>query len=214
MKSRLVKFNKVVLLLTISDVFTWGPLVVISALSGLYLSNRFGTDTVEFVGIGTGIYFITRGIFQIPTGSFTDKIKRDRDEIIILATGSFLSGLPYLLYPVITQPWQYFVLQFVFGLGISLNVVTWRKLFALNITEGMEGKEYAIYDSVLSISTAVISVILGIIANINDTYFSAVMIVSGIIMMSASIWGLFIFKIPNRKSQYHTVGEKMPRDIE
>jgi MFS family permease len=201
MKKMFVKLNKVTLLLTLSDVFTWGSFVVISSLSGIYLSNKLGENTVEFVGIGTAIYFITRGVFQIPIGIFTDKLQKDRDEIITLAIGSILAGIPYLFYPVITQPWHYFVLQFVFGLGISLNVVNWRKLFALNIREGMEGKEYAFYDAVLSTSTAIISIILGIVANIGDKYFDLVMIIAGITMMLASVWILMITLIRDRKSK-------------
>jgi len=193
--------NKVVMLLTLSDVFTWGAFVVISALSGIYLSDKLGSNTVQFVGIGTAIYFIARGIFQIPIGNLTDKLKKDHDEILILAIGVILMGFPYLLYPLITQAWQYFALQFVFGFGVSLNVVNWRKLFALNIREGMEGKEYAMYDCILSVSTAVISVILGIVANINDKYFDMVMISSGITIMLASVWVLLIKKISNRQSK-------------
>jgi MFS family permease len=175
--------------------------VVISALSGIYLADKLGRNTVEFVGIGTGIYFITRGIFQIPVGIVTDKLQRDKDEINLLAIGSLLAGVPYLFYPIVTQPWHYFFLQFIFGLGISLNVVNWRKLFALNIREGMEGKEYALYDAVLSTSTAVISVIFGVIANIGDKYFDIVMTVAGISMMLASVWILLIARVKNRKSK-------------
>ena len=201
MKKWLVRLNKVTLLLTLSDIFTWGSFVVISALSGIYLAGKLGQDTVEFVGIGTGIYFITRAVFQIPIGILTDRLNKDKDEIIILAIGSILAGTPYLFYPHITEPWHYFLLQFVFGFGISLNVVNWRKLFALNIREGMEGKEYAFYDSALSTSTAIISILLGIVANISDKYFDMVMTLSGIVMMLASVWILLISKVQTRKSR-------------
>ncbi|MFA6754866.1 MAG: hypothetical protein WCR68_03510, partial [Candidatus Dojkabacteria bacterium] len=113
MKKWLVRLNKVTLLLTLSDIFTWGSFVVISALSGIYLAGKLGQDTVEFVGIGTGIYFITRAVFQIPIGILTDRLNKDKDEIIILAIGSILAGTPYLFYPHITEPWHYFLLQFV-----------------------------------------------------------------------------------------------------
>ena len=201
MKNTKTKMNKVTLLLTLSDVFTWGAFVVISSLSGIYLSDKLGADTVQFVGIGTAIYFLTRGIFQIPIGNLTDRLKKDNDEILILTIGIILMGFPYMLYPLITQAWQYFVLQFVFGFGVSLNIVNWRKLFALNIREGMEGKEYAMYDFILSVATAVISVILGVVANISDIYFDIVMIASGVTIMLASIWVLSIKKVSNRKSK-------------
>ena len=197
---RIKNFNRVVLFLTIADVFTWGPFFVLSTLSSIYLAGKLGQDTIGFVGIGTAISFITRAIFQIPTGKFTDKLKKDRDEIWILAVGATLAGLSFVFYPLITQPWHYFLLQFVFGIGISLDVVNWRKLFAINVTKGIEGEEYAIYDTVLSIATAILSIGLGLVANIGDQYFDIVMISAGLLMISASIWILLIFKVKGRLS--------------
>lgn len=200
LRLKIKEFNRVVMLLTLADVFTWGPLFIISALSSIYLAGKLGQDTIGFVGIGTGISYITRGVFQIPVGIFTDRLKKDRDEIIILVIGTILMGLPFLFYPLITAPWHYFLLQFVFGIGISLDVVNWRKLFATNVSKGMEGREYAIYDTILSTATAILAVILGIIANASDQYFDIVMIVAGIMMMLASLWVLLIFKVKHRRS--------------
>lgn len=195
------KFNKVAFLLTLADVFTWGPFFILSSLSGLYLSNKLGQDTIGFIGLGTGISFITRGIFQIPIGRLSDRLKKDRDEILLLTLGAFLAGSSFILYPLISQPWHYYVLQFLFGLGISLDIVNWRKLFAVNVTVGREGEEYAIYDTVLSIFTAILAVVMGLIANLGDQYFNVVMIISGIIMMASSFWALMIFKVKDRKSK-------------
>lgn len=201
MKKTAQKFNKVVLLLTMSDIFSWGPLVIISSLSGIYLAERFGANVASVVGIGTGAYYLTRALFQVPIGALTDKIKKDTDEILILILGVLLMGLPYIFYPLLTAPIQYYFLQFVFGLGVSLNVVNWRKLFALNISEGMEGKQYAIYDTALSVCTAILSAIIGIIANLGDKYFSIVMIASGVTMMLASIWVVLILTVKTRNSR-------------
>lgn len=195
------KFNRVVLYLTLADVFTWGPLFILSAIAGIYLSERLGTNTVGFVGIGTGISYITRAIFQLPIGKLTDKLKNDRDEIYILAFGAALVGLSYALYPTIKEVWHYYILQFVFGLGISLDVVNWRKLFAINVTKGMEGEEYAIYDTVVSTSSAILAVLSGVIANLGDNYFNLVMLGAGIFMMLASVWALMIGKVDGRQSE-------------
>lgn len=61
--------NNTVILLTLADMFTWGPFLIISALSGIYLSQKLGVEAIKFVGIGTSIYFFTRSLFQIPTGT-------------------------------------------------------------------------------------------------------------------------------------------------
>lgn len=203
LRLKIRSFNRVVLFLTLADVFTWAPLFIISALSSIYLADKLGRNTVEFVGIGTGISFITRAVFQLPIGKLTDRLKKDRDEIYLLALGASLAGLSFALYPLIKETWHYFALQFVFGVGISLDVVNWRKLFAINVTEGMEGEEYAIYDTIVSTSTAILAVVSGLIANIGDQYFDFVMSGAGIVMMLAAVWVLMIGKVDKRKSKQH-----------
>jgi len=185
-----------------ADVFAWGPFFIISALSGIYLSNKLGTGSIEFVGIGTAIYFLTRAITQLPIGYITDKIKKDKDEIIILIAGIILMGFPYILYPLISTPMHYYILQFVFGLGVSLNIANWRKLFAMNIDSGREGRQYSFYETIVSLSTVILSVAVGLIANMGDMYFDLVMIASGILMMAGSIWVVLIFKFPKRKTNH------------
>jgi MFS family permease len=201
LKLKIKSFNRVALLLTLADVFTWAPLFIVSALSGIYLSDKLGKNTIEFVGIGMGISYITRAIFQLPVGQLTDKLKNDRDEIYILALGVTLAGLSFTLYPLINETWHYYVLQFLFGLGISLDIVNWRKLFAINVTKGMEGKEYAVYDTSVSTATAIFAVISGIVANLGDQYFDFVMLGAGVLMMMSSIWILKIPQVKERQSK-------------
>ena len=193
-------FNKVILYLTLSDSFVWGPFIIIANLAALYLSPKLGVDTVSFVGIGTGIYFLTRALFQMPIGMLTDKIENDRDEIILLFLGMVLMGIPFLFYPMITEPFQYYVLQFIFGIGVSFNLPNWRKLFALNLDRGKEGFQYGFYETVISLSTAIFSALIGYIANLGDIYFDWAMRGVAILMMLAGVWVLLILSVKNRKS--------------
>lgn len=197
--------NNTVILLTLADIFSWSPVLIISALSGVYLSQKLGVDAVKFVGIGTSIYYFTRSLFQIPMGYVTDKIKGDKDEILLLATGVILMGLPYTLYPNIATPAHYYILQFIFGIGACLNVTNWRKLFATNIDSGIEGTQYAFYETIISLSTAVISLLVGGLANLGEVYFDVVMVVSGILMMLGCVWVLMIHSVKQRKTNINNL---------
>jgi len=193
-------FNKVVILLTLADVFSWGPYFVISTLAGIYLAGKLGANAIEFIGVGTAIYYFTRALTQIPIGYITDKIKKDKDDIYFLIVGIILMGIPYILYPLISSPWHFYVLQLVFGLGASFNLSTWRKLFAMNIDSGREGKQYGFYETIISLSTVILSAVIGLVANLGDMYFDLVMICSGVLMMAGSIWVVLIFKAKKRKT--------------
>lgn len=200
-KKYIKNINKVVIFLTFSDVFAWGSYTIIAALTGLYLANKLGADTIQFVGIGTAIYFLTRSLAQIPLGRITDRYKNDKDEILILFVGVILMGIPFVFYPYISSQYHYFFLQFVFGLGVALNVTNWRKLFALNVDGGREGRQYAMYETIISAFTAVFSVIGGVIANMGIQYFDMVMSFAGVMIMLGSIWIIFIYKYEERKSR-------------
>lgn len=197
--------NNVILYLTLSDTFVWGPFIIIANLASLYLSTRLGADTVSFVGIGTGIYFLTRALFQMPIGMLTDKIKNDKDEIILLFLGIVLMGLPFMFYPIITQPYHYYVLQFIFGIGVSFNLPNWRKLFALNLDSGKEGFQYGFYETIISIATAIFSALIGYVANLGDVYFDWAMRGVAVTMMLAGIWVLLILTVKERKSNNGSV---------
>jgi len=192
--------NRVVGLLTLSDVFTWGGFYVVNSLVGIYLAGKLGENVVEFVGIGTGIYFLTRGLLQIPIGIIADRIKRDRDDIIFLAIGCSLMGLPYIFYPQIEGPAIYFVFQFIFGLGTSMNLVNWRKLFARNIDPGKEGFQYGAYETIMSISTALLTATGGLVAMLSPHYFDLVIVVAGIVMMLGGIVGGLILVVDGRRT--------------
>lgn len=110
-------------------------------------------------------------------------------------------GLSFMLYPLITQPQHYYLLQVLFGIGAALNVTNWRKLFALNIDKGKEGLEYGIYDTAISISVTLFSILIGYIANLGDKYFDTTMSVSGLIIMLSGIWVSLIYTAQKRKSR-------------
>ena len=197
----MLKTNKVIWLLTLSDIFTWGAYFVVNVIAGIYLASKLGVDAIEIIGIGTTIYFFCRAVFQLPIGYLTDKHLHDKDEILLLAGGSFLMGMSFVFYPLINSPWMYFFLQVLFGLGTAMNLNTWRKLFATNLDKDQEGKEYGIYEVVMSMAIAAFSWVAGFAASVSKGSFDSVMIISGVVMMTGSIWAFLIFRVLTRKSQ-------------
>ena len=195
------KLNRAIWLLTVSDIFTWGLYLPLTALTGLYLAQLLNEDTVSMVAVGFGIYYFVRSATQIPIGILVDKIGRDRDDILILMAGNILMGMAFFFYPSIQSAGTFFVLQFFLGLGASMNLVTWRKLFAKNLDLNKEGTSYAVYDTILSASVSVFSLIIGFIANIGPAYFNFIVILVGILIMSSAIWPIMILFVNNRNSK-------------
>lgn len=193
-------FSKTFWLLTFSDVFTWGFYLIIATLSGIYLEGKLGDDIVKIVGIGGAIYYVIRGLLQIPISRVLDKLKSDKDEIVVLSIGCILMGLPFLFYPSITTPGQYYMLQVIFSLGVAMNLNPWRKLFATNLQVGKEAREYAFYDMINSMFIAVSIFFVGQIANINQQYFDLMMMSLGMLVMCGGFWAALVATDNSRRS--------------
>lgn len=190
-----MKLNKVILFLTLSDVFTWGALTVINSFIAIYLANKLGANVLEFIGIGVACLNFFRGFLQIPFGYFLDKTKGQTDEEAFLFLGCFFMGLPFLLYPSIESPYFYYFLQALLGIGAAMNLVSWRKLFATNLSKGKEGLEYGIYETIMSSAMVVFSVVAGFVANISQDFFDLVIVTMGTLMIASGIWSVVIYRI-------------------
>jgi MFS family permease len=185
--------NTVIWLLTVNDIFTWGVFYVVVILIGLYLSLKLDIVATELVGLGTGLMYMTRALVQIPLGILGDRLKSDRDELWFLMIGNVLMGIPVILFTQITAGWQYLALQMLIGVGAAMNIVDWRKLFAKNLDKGREGMEYAIYDSLMSFSIAMLGIFSGAVANISEAYFDLVIGGIGVLIIVSNIWILLIY---------------------
>lgn len=191
------KFNKIILYLTASDIFTWGLMVVISSFTGLYLAEKLNmpeTEVVKFIGVGIALNSFTNGLLQIPLGYLIDKIKGDLDEIWILFFANTIMGIPLLFFPLISSVELYYIFQVIMGVGTAANLITWRKLFAKHVDKDHEGMEYGSYETVMSLSIGIFSIISGSLASVSGEYFDIVMVGMGIIMILSSIWAYMIFR--------------------
>jgi len=193
------KVNKIVWFLTLSDIFTWGVYTIISGFIGLYISKKIGSNVEIVLGIGIGLFYLAKGIFQIPIGIITDKIKKDKDDILFLLIGNLMMGLPYLYFPSITNSFEYYILQFIIGTGAAMNLVNWRKIFAKNLSVGNEGLEYGLYDTIMSFSMIFLSVLAGVVSNLSDSHFDLIVVIVGIFMISSTFWVFLLYKEPRKQ---------------
>ena len=128
-----------------------------------------------------------RAIFQVPIGYMVDKTKQDFDEIWSLGVGCVLIGLSFVVFPFTTTAVEYYLLMGLAGIGASFNLIGWRKLFAKNLDKDKEGREYALYETVMSLCTAVFSLIGGEFSSISHDIFRGFFLVVGLITIIGGI---------------------------
>jgi MFS family permease len=192
--------NKVIYLLTLCDIFVWGPWFVATPVLALFLSSKFGVNTVEYIGLGTAFYYLARGLLQMPIGALTDRIKHDHDEIFILGLGCILMASPFLFIHWVNEPWQYLVLQAVGGAGASMDLNTWRKLFAKNLETKHTGYGYGFYEAIMSLATAGFAFLSGYLSNINNQMFELILTLVGVFMVFGSFIAISILLVKKRGS--------------
>jgi MFS family permease len=194
------KINRVVVLLTLSDVLVWGTYLIAYPLQGIYMTYRYGDKSIEYISVGLFIYYILRAIIPTPVGYYVDKSKKDIDEIISLGVGSGMIGLSFIIFPFTTSPYEYFILMGLAGVGAALNLIGWRKLFAKNLDKNREGREYAAYETIMSLSTAIFSLVGGQFSSINHELFRLFFLITGLLTTFGGIGVAIMLLRIKRKS--------------
>jgi MFS family permease len=187
MHKSIKKINWVILLLTLSDVFVWGMYMIANPLQAIYLKDKFGEESTQLVATGLSIYFLLRASLQIPIGKLVDYLKKDVDEIWALGIGSLLIGISLIIFPFTQNAWQYYTVTALAGIGASSNLIGWRKLFAKNLSKNKEGFEYATYETMMSVCTAIIGITAGQMSLVTHEQFTIFFATVGIIIIIGGI---------------------------
>lgn len=184
--------NNIIWFLTFSDTLFWGAYYAVNPLISIYLANKLNQPVGQIVGIGLAVFLVSRAMTQLVAGSLADRWKSSNDEVYFLVLGSFLAGGPFFLFPHIDSAYFYYGLQILIGIGIAMNLIGWRKLFAENLDVGHAGLDYGVYDSFFSLGGAVIGLAVGFVANIGAQAFDIAMAIVGLMMIISSFWGAMV----------------------
>ena len=55
------RFNKIIIILTLSDVLVWGTYLIAAPLQGIYLTYSYGDKSIQYIAIGLSIYYVMMG---------------------------------------------------------------------------------------------------------------------------------------------------------
>ncbi len=96
--------------------------------------------SILYMGYSVTVFSICTGILMIIVGKLSDKINK---ELITIAGYAFYA-IGSILYLLISNPWQLFVLQVVFAFGTACLSAPLTALFAKYITKGKEGLQWGL----------------------------------------------------------------------
>jgi MFS family permease len=122
-----------------------------------------GVGGVEVVGIAAAIFLFTKSLGQIPAAKLVDHIEGDRDDFLAMFIGSVLYSIIPIMYIFIKEPYQLYIVQFIYGVFAAFVFPAWMAIFTRHIASGTEGMAWGTYQTLVDLGTAIAAFIGGLI---------------------------------------------------
>ena len=156
--------NKVVRILTLSDVLLLGSAGLVTPIFAIFVVGNIKGGTVEVAGIAATVYLVTKSFGQLFAAEIIDRIKGELDDFWTMFYGSIGMSLAYLLYVFISTPIQLYLVQFFLGVAAAFTFPSWMAIFTRHIDRNHEGREWGIYYTMTDLAAAITAGIGGTVA--------------------------------------------------
>ncbi len=139
------QINIVIKILVLSDFLIWSSAQLLSPIFAIFITDKIN-GSIEAVGIASGIYLISKSIFEVPIGVFIDKTKSEKDDLYSAISGTLLTALCFFALTFINSVWQLYILQAIFGFAAAIAFPGWYSIFTRHVDKGKEAFEWSLYD--------------------------------------------------------------------
>mgnify|MGYP003889440057 CR=1 FL=1 len=190
--NRMLKNHKAIKALTLSDFGVWSGSSLIATIFPLFVINQIPGATVTDAGIASMLYLGFGAVLNLPLGNYMDKHKGYIDELYLLAGSNLFRGIALLFMAFNTNLYFLFLLQILLGISKSMNYMSWRILFTKFLDPYNLGKEWGIYDTIMSLGFGVAAFLGGYLGE--NLGFNIVIIIGGIMSLISTIFPLMSYK--------------------
>ncbi len=147
--------HKILRALILSDLFILGGLGLVQPIFAVFMLDNILGTTVMAIGIATTVQLVVKAVFQVLVGKWTDEEQGNRRELAALIVGSVMMSLVPIGYVFSHTLSHIYVLQVVYGLGSALAYPGWVVVFMRYTRSDKAGYEWGIYNTTVSLGTAV-----------------------------------------------------------
>jgi MFS family permease len=155
--------NKILRLLTISDLFILGSFGLIQPILAIFFTQQIRGATVSGIGLAVTIQLFTKAVFQILIARWADCERGNCRELYTLVVGSIIVSLVPMFYAFAHTMWFIYIIQLFYGLGNALVYPSWRVMFTRYTSQDKAGYEWSVYDTVISLGTAAAAAVGGLL---------------------------------------------------
>lgn len=202
---RKIANNNFVKILTFSDVIIISGWGLVNPIFAVFVTKQIEGGSVELVGLAACIYWIFRASLQIPFARFIDRHKGEKDDFLVMATGSFLLSSTPFFFALATKPWQVLLLQGVAGFAAAMVSPGWLAIFTRHVEKNLEAQSWAVYNAMVGYSVALSGALSGFM--VSKFGFRALYFIVGIVCTFGSSFLLLIYKDLREKEKFPFLGE-------
>jgi len=184
--------NKVIKILILSDVFLVAGLGFVVPIFAIFLTERIKGGNVEVAGFAAAIYWIVHSLVMIPFGKYLDKKQGEKDDLWFIIIGNLLAALAVFGYIFSYLPWHIYFLQFIYGLGMGMNIPGYTAIFTRHIDKGREAFDWSVRGALMGVGGGVAGGLGGIIAQ--NFGFNTLFISVGVFIIISALLPLLILK--------------------
>lgn len=138
------KVNKVVKYLILSDFAFWTGWGLMNPIFAIFVVQRIEGGCAFVAGVAAAIYWILKSLLRIPIGMFLDSIPTEKDDYFFLIIGLLVAALVPFGYLLVHFPWQVYLLQAVYAVGMAMTLSGWQAIFTRHIDKGKEATEWGL----------------------------------------------------------------------
>ena len=186
------RVNSIIKILIFSDFLILSAVGFINPIFALFVANKVHGASLEVVGYSATILLIVKSLAQLPIAKYVDKTPGERDDFNFIFWGSLLASISSFLYLCVSEVWQLYLLQGLYGLANAMAFPSWFALFSRHVDKRKEGFEWGIYSSIVGIGIALTGAAGGIMAQ--RMGFDAVFITVGVISLMGTLLILLLRK--------------------
>ncbi len=181
--------NRIVKYFIIGDLIMWTGWGFIDPLFSIFVIKNVAGATLISIGLLATIYWITKGILQIPISLFLDRTDGERDDFYALIFGLMVTAVSAFGFILVKEMWQVYFLQFVKAVGFALYIPAWSAIFSRPLDKEHTAFDWAVSSSSVSLGIGMAGFIGGSIASLAG--FNFVFLMVG--MMGLLSAGLLLF---------------------
>ncbi|MCD6550073.1 MFS transporter [bacterium] len=139
-----LRVNRIVKYLILSDLLFWTGWGLINPIFAIFVVQRIEGGSAFVAGVAAAIYWILKSFLRVPIGAFLDSLKGEKDDYFFLVSGLFLAALVPFGYVIVRFPWQIYLLQVIYAIGMAMSLSGWQAIFTRHIDKGKEATEWGL----------------------------------------------------------------------